>query len=99
TRWPRDWSSDVCSSDLNLILQGTNGSLGAGHCVNGIAGSIFGQFSYCNAPAFFQAANQAIQAGKLVPPPLGKARDGLACPTVREIGRASGREREQRPGG
>jgi hypothetical protein len=69
----------------NLILQGTNGSMGTGHCVNGIAGSIFGQFSYCNAPAFFLAANQAIQAGKLVPPPLGKARDGLACPTVRDF--------------
>src|SRR5207253_3839815 len=20
TRWPRDWSSDVCSSDLNVVL-------------------------------------------------------------------------------
>src|SRR5690625_1130003 len=23
TRWPRDWSSDVCSSDLGLVLTGT----------------------------------------------------------------------------
>ena len=69
----------------NLTLQDTNNSLQDGHCVNGIKGSIFGQFSYCNAPAFFQAANQAIQAGKLVPPPLGKARDGLSCPTVRDF--------------
>src|SRR5439155_15368997 len=23
TRWPRDWSSDVCSSDLNLLAGGT----------------------------------------------------------------------------
>jgi hypothetical protein len=69
----------------NLTLQDTNGSLVAGNCVNGIPGSIFGQFAYCNAPAFFQAANAAIQAGKLVPPPLGMARDGLPCPTVRDF--------------
>src|SRR5437763_15944763 len=56
----------------NLTLQDSNGSLQAGNCVNGIRGSIFGQFAYCNAQAFFKAANQAIQAGKLVPPPLGK---------------------------
>ena len=68
-----------------LTLQDTNNSLQDGHCINGIKGSIFGQFSYCNAPAFFQAANQAIQAGKLVPPPLGTARDGLTCPTVRDF--------------
>src|SRR3989440_6651329 len=69
----------------NLTLQGSGGSLVTGHCVNGIAGSIFGQFSYCNAPAFFRAANQAIQAGRLVPPPLGKAKDGLPCPTTRDF--------------
>src|SRR5690625_7279914 len=22
TRWPRDWSSDVCSSDLSMVLRG-----------------------------------------------------------------------------
>lgn len=70
----------------NLTLQDSNGSLQAGNCVNGIKGSIFGQFAYCNAQAFFKAANQAIQAGKLVPPPLGKARDGAICPTVRDFG-------------
>ncbi|MGZ6355676.1 MAG: hypothetical protein ACXWOX_13945 [Ktedonobacteraceae bacterium] len=69
----------------NLTLQGTNNSLQTGNCVNGIAGSNFGQFAYCNAPAFFQAANQALQAGKLIPPPVGTARDGLPCPTVRDF--------------
>src|SRR5712692_6309335 len=69
----------------NLTLQGSGGSLGTGHCVNGIAGSIFGQFSYCNAPAFFRAANQAIRAGKLVPPALGMGQDGLPCPTTRDF--------------
>lgn len=70
----------------NLKLHGTNGSLWEGHCVNGVNGSIFGQFSYCNAPAFFKAANQAIAAGNLVPPPLGTAKDGQTCPTVRDFG-------------
>src|SRR5258708_35940322 len=66
-----------------LSLQGTGTSLQDGHCVNGVGDSIFGQVSYCNAPAFFKAANTAIQAGKLAPPPLGRAKDGLPCPTVR----------------
>jgi hypothetical protein len=70
----------------NLTLRGRNGGLQAGNCVNGVNGSIFGQFSYCNAPAFFRAANQAIAAGNLVPPPIGMAKDGRACPTVRDFG-------------
>ncbi len=69
----------------NLRLRDNNGSLQDGSCVNGIPGSIFGQVSYCNAPAFFQAANAAIQAGKLKPAAIGKAKDGLACPTVRDF--------------
>ena len=73
------------SNGNTLTLQDSNGSLQEGKCVNGIAGSIFGQFASCNAPAFFQAANQAIQAGKLVPPPLGMAKDGKTCPTVRDF--------------
>jgi hypothetical protein len=72
-------------NDNNTTLRGMNGSIGQGHCVNGVNGSIFGQVWYCNAPAFFQAANQAIAAGKLLPPPLGKAKDGLPCPTVRDF--------------
>src|SRR5438034_6026398 len=64
----------------NLTLAGP----GAKSCVNGIAGSIFGQVSYCNAPAFFQQANAAIKAGKLTIPDLGTAKDGLPCPTVRD---------------
>jgi hypothetical protein len=55
------------------------------HCVNGLGTSLFGQFSYCNAPQFFQAANRAIQAGQLSVPPLGTAEDGLPCPSVRDF--------------
>ena len=68
-----------------LTLQDANGSLQEGHCVNGVHGSIFGQVSYCNAPTFFQVANRAISANKLVPPALQKANDGLLCPTVRDF--------------
>ena len=58
---------------------------GARSCVNGLPGSPFGQFAYCNAPAFFTAANNAIAAGKLTVPPLGTGRDGLPCPTSRDF--------------
>jgi hypothetical protein len=72
-------------NDNNTTLQGVHGSLRQGHCVNGVNDSVFGQVWYCNAPAFFKAANKAIAAGKLVPPPLGKAKDGLPCPSVRDF--------------
>jgi len=42
-------------------------------CVNGLGGSIFGQFAYCNAPEFFTAANTAISAGLLKIPSPGTA--------------------------
>lgn len=65
----------------NLTLRGP----GADSCVNGIEDSDFGQNSFCNAPAFFDAANQAIKAGKLAVPALGTARDGKPCPTTRDF--------------
>jgi hypothetical protein len=71
----------------NLTLQsaaGTN-ALAAGTCVNGAQGSIFGQFSYCNAPAFFKQANAEIQANMLQVPAAGTAKDGSACPTTRDF--------------
>src|SRR5579859_2193216 len=69
----------------NLTLRSTHGSLRQGNCVNGVNGSIFTQFAYCNAPAFFRAANRAIQAGLLQPPALGTAKDGQTCPSVRDF--------------
>lgn len=68
-----------------LTLLDSQGSLAQGMCVNGSARSIFGQVSYCNAPAFFQAATAAIQAGTLKVPALGTARDGQPCPTTRDF--------------
>jgi hypothetical protein len=58
---------------------------GAGDCVNGLPGSPFGQFAYCNAPALFAAAtaDSAFQASI---PALGTSpRDHLPCPTSRDF--------------
>ncbi|MBV9232161.1 MAG: hypothetical protein JOZ18_22820 [Chloroflexi bacterium] len=69
-----------------LTLEGAQAdTLTQNHCVNGIPGSPFGQFAYCNAVQFFAAANRAIKAGKIVPPLLGKDLKGLTCPTVRDF--------------
>jgi hypothetical protein len=68
-----------------LTLQGQqDGALDAASCVNGL-NSNFGQFAYCNAPAFFKAAHRAIRRGQLTVPPLGVAADGRACPSVRDF--------------
>jgi len=55
------------------------------HCVNGTLGSVFGQFSYCNAVAFFAAANAAIDRRLLQVPRRGMGNDGRPCPTVRSF--------------
>ena len=69
-----------------LTLRPANGSsLARSNCVNGTRGSIFGQFAYCGAPAFFQAANKAIAANTLTVPPAGTAKDGAPCPTTRDF--------------
>ena len=71
----------------NLTLQGaTANTLARARCVNGAQGSVFGQFAYCNARAFFAAANQGIAAGKVQVPALQMAKDGKPCPTVRDFG-------------
>ena len=70
----------------DLTLKASPGdSLTNAKCVNGTNGSVFGQYSYCNAPAFFAAANAAIASGKLKVPALGTANDGKPCPTVRDF--------------
>ena len=70
----------------NLVQQGASpGVLEASACVNGLPNNVFGQFSYCNAPAFFRAAHIAIRTGQLRAPDLGTASDGRACPTVRDF--------------
>lgn len=61
------------------------GNMDGGNCVGGLPNDPFGQFAYCDAQQFFQAANQAIRDGKLAPPPLGTGKDGKPCPTVRDF--------------
>jgi len=68
-----------------LTLGGSRAALQAGHCVNGLGSSLFGQYAYCNAPALFSAANNAVRAKKLAIPSPGKAKDGRPCPTVRDF--------------
>jgi len=70
----------------NLIQQGASpGVLEESACVNGLPDNVFGQFSYCNAPAFFRAARGAIRAGQLQVPRLGIAADRQPCPSVRDF--------------
>jgi hypothetical protein len=69
----------------NLTLQSSHNSLQDGKCVNGVKGSIFTQFAYCNAPYFFALTSMAMREGKINPPPLGTAKDGQTCPTVRDF--------------
>lgn len=63
----------------NLKLRGPG--FDTGNCVNGLGDSLFGQFAYCNAPAFFAAA----KAANVAIPALGTAQDGQPCPTVRDF--------------
>ena len=70
----------------NLTLASADpNNLTNAHCVNGLPGSIFTQVSYCNAPAFFNAANNAAINGNLKVPALATAKDGQTCPTVRSF--------------
>lgn len=68
-----------------LTLQAGGDVLTANRCVNGVASGNFGQFAYCNAPVFFEAARRVIRSGKLSVPQLGIANDGLTCPSVRDF--------------
>jgi hypothetical protein len=68
-----------------LTLEADPAVLSGAGCVNGVASGNFGQFAYCNAPAFFKAAHRAIRRGQLQVPPLGTAADGKSCPSVRDF--------------
>ncbi|MGW2516167.1 hypothetical protein ACWC09_03875 [Streptomyces sp. NPDC001617] len=70
---------------LTLKSSGHSGSLAQGRCVNGVPGSVFGQFAYCNAPAFFRAAGTQTAKKHLRIPALGTAKDGRPCPTTRDF--------------
>ena len=73
------------NGDVLTLSGAQDGALVAAQCVNGLPGDNFGQYAYCNAPAFFKAAHRAIRRGQLSIPPLGTAVDGLPCPSVRDF--------------
>src|SRR6202011_1443460 len=65
---------------------GPPAALQQGNCDNGLNGSIYGQVSFCNGAAFFQAAAAAVAAGKLVVPAAGTSpKTGQACPTTQSF--------------
>lgn len=69
----------------NLTLHASGAGLALNHCVNGLGTSVFGQFAYCNAAAFFTVVKAGIAAHKLTVPALGTANDGKPCPTTRDF--------------
>jgi hypothetical protein len=52
---------------------------GAAYFVN------FAQQAWANSPQFFQALRTAISSNLVSVPPIGTAKDGLACPTTRDF--------------
>jgi hypothetical protein len=71
------------SNAVTLTLSGDTAT-----CVNGDANGVFGQFAYCNTPAFFTAASSAVSSGLLKVPPPGsttKGATGQPCPVTRDF--------------
>jgi hypothetical protein len=70
----------------NLTIRAAGGSgLALNHCVNGLGDSVFTQFAYCDAAAFFSAVRAGIAAHKVTVPALGTANDGKPCPSTRDF--------------
>jgi hypothetical protein len=73
----------------------TGNALKEGHCMDGQAGSIFGQVSFCNGVAFFNAAFKDEREGRLKVPSAGTSASmavtdgalgtGKACPVTRNF--------------
>jgi hypothetical protein len=78
---------DFGFNGANLTQVGaTRRALRQGHCVNGLHGSIFGQVSFCNGPAFFRAARKSAAQGRLAVPSAGVSPvTGQPCPTTRDF--------------
>src|SRR6266487_5191740 len=94
TRWTGDWSSDVCSSDLQVIVSlGFNGNALAlvgtgarqGNCIDAFGNSLINQTPQCNAANFYRMANAEIARGTLTIPAAGTGNDGQACQTTRDF--------------
>ena len=76
---------DFGFNGTNLTLKGaTEAALDGAKCVNGRTGSIFGQVSFCNGPAFFAADNKDIEAGLTRIAAVGDGHEGtgVTCLTT-----------------
>jgi len=71
-------------NDLTLRSAVPDG-LRSAHCVNGLNGSVFTQYAYCDAAQFFAAVNRGIALHKVAVPALGTAVDGEPCPSTRDF--------------
>jgi hypothetical protein len=69
----------------NLTLRAAGNGLARNHCVNGLGDSLFTQYAYCNAVAFFAAVDKGIAEHKVTVPELTTAADGEPCPTTRSF--------------
>jgi hypothetical protein len=71
----------------NLTLADTTmgADLSASHCVNGDENGVFQQFSYCNAVAFFAAANADATLLASVPSLGISPKDHQTCPSPRDF--------------
>ena len=77
---------DVGFNGNTLALAGaTRNTLTGARAVTGLPGSPFGQVSFLNGTAFFQAARTAMQQGLLKVPAAGTTAAGQACPTTRSF--------------
>ena len=87
---------DFGFNGTNLTQVGaTPTALAQGNCVNGTAGSIFGQVSFCNGINFFNTAHRLEAAGRLVVPSEGTSSkivasagtlgSGQNCPETRNF--------------
>lgn len=70
------------ANSLTLLDTNSGATLKASNCVQGLPGSTFGQFSYCNAVKFFQ---HVYNDPRTFTPYLALASDGLLCPTIRDF--------------
>src|SRR5439155_10100700 len=84
TRWPRDWSSDVCSSDLRVDTAVCREPLGAGVITRSVMTTIGSR------PMIYRALGRTG---------LKVSAVAFGAGPVSEIGRASCRERVEVSGG
>src|SRR5690625_2347561 len=95
TRWPRDWSSDVCSSDLEEIRRDGGEAVGIScdvtdkTSVEAARSGISERFGTCDILVNGAGGNN---------PSASTDDEYLDTDKIDEIGRASCREREQRWG-